>query len=188
MADYTDIDKLRELAEAATPGPWRVIKPGGRWIVVNGDGMDDRLFDVSEKMMGGFRRTAKTDAAFIAAASPDVILALVAELVGLRTEVDQLRGENAQLTRERDLAIAHDTQPYPTAWAYEQACRVMHEAKAERDAAEARAARAEQERDELRRVLQAVRQDLVYWAQPHIPEAVVKIDAALAAATKETGE
>lgn len=31
-----------------------------------------------------------------------------------------------ELRRERDLAIAHDRQPYPTAWAYEQACTALH--------------------------------------------------------------
>jgi hypothetical protein len=34
--------------------------------------------------------------------------------------------EQAELRRERDLAIAHDRQPYPTAWAYEQACAALH--------------------------------------------------------------
>ncbi|MEV0526014.1 hypothetical protein AB0I66_21495 [Streptomyces sp. NPDC050439] len=38
-----------------------------------------------------------------------------------------------KLTRERDLAIAHDRQPYPTASAYEQACAALH---AHRDRAE----------------------------------------------------
>ncbi|UDM00047.1 hypothetical protein [Streptomyces longhuiensis] len=33
--------------------------------------------------------------------------------------------EHAELRRERDLAIAHDRQPYPTAWAYEQACAAL---------------------------------------------------------------
>lgn len=33
--------------------------------------------------------------------------------------------EHAELRRERDLAIAHDRQPYPTAWAYEQACKAL---------------------------------------------------------------
>jgi hypothetical protein len=33
--------------------------------------------------------------------------------------------EQAELRRERDLAIAHDRQPYPTAWAYEQACKAL---------------------------------------------------------------
>ena len=31
-----------------------------------------------------------------------------------------------QLRRDRDLAIAHDRQPYPTAWAYEQACKALN--------------------------------------------------------------
>jgi hypothetical protein len=34
--------------------------------------------------------------------------------------------EQAELRRERDLAIAHDRQPYPTAWAYEQACAALN--------------------------------------------------------------
>lgn len=39
---------------------------------------------------------------------------------------------------ERDLAIAHDRQPYPTAHAYEQACKALEAARA--DAAALRAA------------------------------------------------
>ena len=39
----------------------------------------------------------------------------------------------AELTRERDLAITHDRQPYPTAWAYEQACKALHERDEEID-------------------------------------------------------
>ncbi|WP_217235429.1 hypothetical protein [Streptomyces sp. AC555_RSS877] len=38
--------------------------------------------------------------------------------------------EQAELRRERDLAIAHDRQPYPTAWAYEQACKALHRKEA----------------------------------------------------------
>ena len=39
-----------------------------------------------------------------------------------------------QLRRDRDSAIAHDRQPYPTAWAYEQACKALrkHQERAER--------------------------------------------------------
>ncbi|MFF0139704.1 hypothetical protein ACFYRN_25025 [Streptomyces sp. NPDC005227] len=33
--------------------------------------------------------------------------------------------EQATLRRDRDLAVAHDRQPYPTAWAYEQACAAL---------------------------------------------------------------
>ncbi len=40
-----------------------------------------------------------------------------------------LCAELMRTREERDLALAHDTQPYPTAWAYEQACRVLEETK-----------------------------------------------------------
>lgn len=42
----------------------------------------------------------------------------------LQQRVEALEGENKGLKRDLELAIAHDRQPYPTAWAYEQACRV----------------------------------------------------------------
>jgi hypothetical protein len=38
---------------------------------------------------------------------------------------------------ERDQAIAHDRQPYPTAWAYEQACAALRRRTVERDQARA---------------------------------------------------
>lgn len=44
-----------------------------------------------------------------------------------------------QLRRERDLAIAHDRQPYPTAWAYEQACTALRKQREGADGAEATA-------------------------------------------------
>ncbi len=59
------------------------------------------------------------------------------------------------VARERDLAIAHDSQPYPTADAYEKTCAALHKHRARAEAAEqeceaqkARAMRAEGERDD----------------------------------------
>lgn len=49
-------------------------------------------------------------------------------------ELSSLRARLAEAERERDLAIAHDRQPYPTAEAYELVCAAMHKTKAERDA------------------------------------------------------
>ncbi|MBE3120155.1 MAG: hypothetical protein IMZ50_15550 [Candidatus Atribacteria bacterium] len=43
----------------------------------------------------------------------------------------------AQAERDRDLAIAHDRQPYPTAWAYEQVCKARTEWQARAKQAEA---------------------------------------------------
>lgn len=45
-------------------------------------------------------------------------------------EILSLSAQVAALTKERDQAIAHDRQPYPTAWAYEQACKQVAELRA----------------------------------------------------------
>lgn len=49
--------------------------------------------------------------------------------------------EAAKLRWERDLAIAHDRQPYPTAWAYEQVCKARTAWQERAEQAEARLAR-----------------------------------------------
>jgi hypothetical protein len=46
---------------------------------------------------------------------------------------DRLAAYIDTLTTERDLALAHDTQPYPTVWAYEQMCKTRDRLTAERD-------------------------------------------------------
>ncbi len=46
-----------------------------------------------------------------------------------RAEIAEKREE--ELIRERDLAIAHDRQAYPTQWAYDQAFKVLNEYKKE---------------------------------------------------------
>jgi hypothetical protein len=48
-----------------------------------------------------------------------------------------LEAEVKRLTRERDLAVAHDQQPYPTADAYEAACRALEKHRQRADVAEA---------------------------------------------------
>lgn len=58
----------------------------------------------------------------------------------LLSALTDLSARVEQLTRERDLAIAHDTQPYPTAEAYELVCKTR-DSRAER--AEARVAELE---------------------------------------------
>lgn len=47
--------------------------------------------------------------------NPDVLDQAFAQLTALEAE-------NAELKQERDLAVAHDRQPYPTADAYEKVC------------------------------------------------------------------
>lgn len=48
------------------------------------------------------------------------------------TEAERIRAARArirELELERNLAVAHDRQPYPTAWAYEQACKALATAR-----------------------------------------------------------
>ena len=48
-----------------------------------------------------------------------------------RQALNSANAEVKALKVERDLAIAHDRQPYPTAYAYEMACKTLEELKAE---------------------------------------------------------
>lgn len=45
------------------------------------------------------------------------------DLGAARARVEELSGHVRHVERERDLAIAHDRQPYPTAAAYEAVCQ-----------------------------------------------------------------
>ena len=57
--------------------------------------------------------------------------------------VAELEARLVEVEQERDLAIAHDRQPYPTAWAYEQACAALEKHRKRADTAEARIAELE---------------------------------------------
>jgi hypothetical protein len=81
----TDTKSLRALAIAATqPGPWTVIRqdPDGgapSWIVLDADGM--WVADCG---------AAPDDAAFIATASPDVVVSLLDQLAAVSAARDEL--------------------------------------------------------------------------------------------------
>lgn len=62
-------------------------------------------------------------------------------------------GRIAELEAERDQAIAHDRQPYPTAWAYEQACAALEKHRERAEKAEAAIARVEAEAALLERMI-----------------------------------
>jgi len=78
----TDHDELRARALAATPGPWHLNKFGG---VVR---VESRIIaDVeSEDCSCCPTLAGALDARYIAAASPDVVLALLDEIAALRAE------------------------------------------------------------------------------------------------------
>lgn len=85
----TNLDTLKKLAEAATPGPWDATM----W-----ESIIKKLFDgaptsvVASAMADDFAQ-AKADAAYIAAMSPDVCLKLIAEI--RRLERNQPLGPTA---------------------------------------------------------------------------------------------
>lgn len=92
----TPDDKLRELAQAATPGPWNAVRTG---VIEDPDGDEDYGFakgptSVRNKFptVAAWREQFEADARFIAAANPLVILSL---LDRLRDQADELRESEA---------------------------------------------------------------------------------------------
>ena len=85
-----DIKRLKRLAKQATPGPWRVNMKGHSYHEVA------RVNDLEIAPPNSVDLSHWTvDAAYIAAASPDVVLALLDEIERLRAEL----AETAPLTR-----------------------------------------------------------------------------------------
>lgn len=78
---------LRRLAEAATPGPWAKQDDGAGSVYV-----DSRAFASGPEPVAGIVSMSTPDAAYIAACSPDAILALLDERDRLRAELARLRG------------------------------------------------------------------------------------------------
>ena len=52
------------------------------------------------------------------------------EITTCKADLAVARARLAEVERERDLAIAHDRQPYPTAHAYEQVCKALETSRA----------------------------------------------------------
>lgn len=77
--------KLRELTTKATPGPWTV----GPYYLSEGQGHGVVVHDVchADSDARPAERCVPEDAAFIAAASPDVVLSLLNEIDRLRVLV-----------------------------------------------------------------------------------------------------
>ncbi len=80
-----NIDKLKEAAEKATPGPWHVDHVV--CVRTPGDG-DSVAVAVSDRTLP--RGQSKHNAAFIAAADPTTILALIERLEALEDEVKDM--------------------------------------------------------------------------------------------------
>jgi hypothetical protein len=119
---------IADCGEALVAEVRRLRAELARQELLHGDTIDDRdrAQDAADKLA-------------YAVASEDVIgehtadnspWANALDLITSKAEVDKLR-------RDLELAIAHDRQPYPTAWAYEQACKAREKHRERADAAEA---------------------------------------------------
>jgi len=67
----------------------------------------------------------------------DDAFALIGTFERLMNALAASRAQVEALTEERDLAVAHDTQPYPTAEAYERVCAARDKGQARAEALEA---------------------------------------------------
>ena len=85
-----DINELRRLTQAATPGPWMIDYVGVGFEVAAGES----VIAQSQQIRGDMRHKArKANAAFIAAANPAVMIELLDRLEAAEKERDELRAE-----------------------------------------------------------------------------------------------
>lgn len=130
-----DVKALRALATAATPGPWRTESGGGGWTNVHAP----LGVLVSESMQSA-------DALFIAALSPDVVLALLDRLERAERApaVSRDAGEIVDAVLSATGDSGEDLPPRVLA----EAVRIVQRAL---DAAEERGAEAEREQRAIER-------------------------------------
>lgn len=83
--------KLKQLAEAATPGPWDRSDGNEVSISYEGDEAYWSWENAGPAQLHGTGTQPLADADFIAAANPAAVLALIAENEELRKERDNLR-------------------------------------------------------------------------------------------------
>jgi hypothetical protein len=158
-----DLDHLEALAKAATPGPWHIDE---RWS----------LHDVRHPSPGRIPGTGSvcephraSDAAYIASASPDVVLGLIADLREARTNEDALRRQLASRTEALQTANGTVASTRPRL-ALLEADKVslkndLARARAERDAALAEVARL-REVVEARPEISRKDAECVVWVDP----------------------
>ena len=84
-----DRARLRALAEAATPGPWEAEIRDGCLFITAIDGNTS----VAEVLGPPTHQVVAADATYIAAASPDTVLALLDALDEARRERDEARAD-----------------------------------------------------------------------------------------------
>jgi hypothetical protein len=84
-----DLKKLRELAEAATPGPWHSTHHG----VYSGEDMLTRESVCRVSGTTGWYESEEMNRDFIAAANPAIMIAMAAEIETLRAVLQDIMTE-----------------------------------------------------------------------------------------------
>jgi hypothetical protein len=110
-----DTTELKKLAEAATQGPWVAAGPSFgsdkpqylEEVLVDREGDEDDTYTVCQAP-AGLQYESSHDMAFIAAAHPAAVLAMIAEIDRLKAELECARGDMSQAYRimERDMKDA----------------------------------------------------------------------------------
>lgn len=77
------LDDLEALARAATPGPWKWWTSNSRKRLSGADGRDGGIIDAIALRDGADVIVSRENAAYLAAVSPGVVLALIARIRSL---------------------------------------------------------------------------------------------------------
>ena len=99
-----DINKLRQLAQAATPGPWKMLPVGdGRQKFAVADSEFLSILTVTDEGGATFGTVYDDDdARFIAAANPAAITELIDRLEAAEKEIESWKGLAQQFGNEAD--------------------------------------------------------------------------------------
>lgn len=100
----TDLDNLESKAKAATPGPWQYDGVNVTQAVNDGTGLAD-VITTDDADEG--RIITDADAAYIAAASPDVVLSLIARVRDAEAQAKRVRAVLDDVS-ERVRHMGHD--------------------------------------------------------------------------------
>ena len=107
-----NIEELRRLAQAATPGPWKMVPVGdGRQKFAVADSEFLSILTVMDEGGATFGTVYDDDdARFIAAANPAAIFELLDRLEAAEKERDALRSKIAEMGRQEPVAWLHETR------------------------------------------------------------------------------
>jgi hypothetical protein len=115
----TDHAKLRQLATRATPGPWEAqvwIETDGNEWRATGPGHEEHASDSGSEPGSPDEQAAQRDAAFIAAANPSAVIALLDQLAAMTRARDAAcdLAKSIAWKLHRECPNDMDTEEHPT--------------------------------------------------------------------------